>query len=159
MPWSKSYERTIEAYRDLLGDIIPNRRKSIELIAREQLIRGSLLKYDFTKRQLTILMFLMTYSFNLCKEWAYIPMLKDFSVGGISFKKIRNELNQMIKMGVIEWNKEETLFRIREPQFWKCPINEGYDDNRSRQLFLLNLQHSGVDVTPITQKLKDMDEK
>jgi hypothetical protein len=99
----------------------------------------------------------MTFSFNLSKEWAYIPKLKDFSVGGISFKKIRNELNQMIKMGVIEWNKEESLFRIQEPQFWNCSHNKEYDDDRSRELFLMNLQHGGVDVAPIIQKLREMD--
>jgi hypothetical protein len=60
-------------------------------------------------------------------------------------------------MGVIEWNKDDSLYRIREPQFWQCPVNQGYDDTRSRELFLMNLQHSGVDVSPIIEKLKQMD--
>lgn len=158
MPWSKSSERTVEAYKELLGDFIPSRRKSMDLIAREQLIRGNILKYDFTKRQMIILMFLMTYSFNLCKEWAYIPKLNFFEVAGISFKKIRGELNKLIRMNVIEENKEESTFRISEPKLWKCHSNEVFDENKSRDLFLINLQHAGVDITPIKQKLIKMDD-
>lgn len=158
LPWASStYERTIEAYQELLGDIIANRRKSIDLIAREQLIRGSLLKYDFTKRQLIILMFIMTFSFNLCKEWAFIPKLSDFEVAGISKFKIKNELIKMLNMRVIEWNQEENLFRITEPKYWDTSINVGYKDKRSRDLFLLNLEHAGMDISPIIQKIKKMD--
>jgi hypothetical protein len=99
----------------------------------------------------------MTFSFNLSKDWAYIPKLKDFSVAGISFKKIRNELNQLLNMNVIEENKEENTYRIKEPQFWNCDVIANYDDERSRELFLLNLEHGGVDIVPIVQKLREMD--
>jgi hypothetical protein len=160
MPWAKlSYERTVKVYKEVLQDTLINHQKDIDLIVKELLIRGEILKHDFTKRQLTILMFLITFSFNYGKEYAYIPKLQDFEIAGISKKHINDELKKLLNMKVIEWNKEDHLFKINEPRFWvDCPYNAGYNDDRSRELFMLNLQHAGIDVMPIIQKLKQMEE-
>ena len=159
MPWAKNtYQRTVTAYKDLLEDTIINHQKDIDLLVKELLIRGDILKHDFTKRQLIILSFILTFSYNYGKEWAYIPKLSDFSIAGISFKKIREELNKLLRMSVIEVNEKENLFRIQEPRFWSCPYNKEYDDNRSRELFLLNLEHAGIDVSPIIVKIREMEQ-
>jgi len=50
----------------------------------------------------------------------------------------------MISMGVIEWIKEENLFKINDPDLWEnVPYNSGYNENRSKDLFIVNLKHSG----------------
>lgn len=159
IPWAKhTYERTVGAYKDVLESTILDHQKDIDLVVKELLIRGDILKHDFTKRQLNIIMFIITFSFNYGKEYAYIPMLKDFSVAGISFKKIRHELDKLLLMNVIEVDDEWKTYRIKEPRFWNCPYNKSYDDNRSRELFMLNLEHAGIDVSPIIQKLREMEE-
>jgi hypothetical protein len=69
MPWAKlTYDRTVNVYKDLLEDTLINHQKDIDLIIKELLVRGEILKHDFTKRQLTILMFIITFSFNYGKE-------------------------------------------------------------------------------------------
>src|SRR5205085_8025734 len=99
MPWAKlTYDRTVSVYKDLLEETLINHQKDIDLIIRELLVRGEILKHDFTKRQLTILMFIITFSFNYGKETAYIPKLQDFEVAGISKKHIKNELNKLMEM-------------------------------------------------------------
>ncbi|MEH7116128.1 replication protein [Neobacillus vireti] len=159
MPWAKhTYSRTVEVYKEMLEDVLINHQKDIDLIVRELLIRGEILKHDFTKRQMTILMFIITFSFNYGKDYAYIPKVQDFEVAGISKKHIKGELDKLLGMRVISWKKEEGLFAINEPRFWEnCPYNAGYNDARSQELFVLNLQHAGIDVVPIIQKLKQMD--
>lgn len=159
MPWAKfTYERTVEAYKDVLEETLLNHQKDIDLIVKELLFRAQVLKHDFTKRQLNILSMIVTFSYNYGKDYAFIPKLKDFSIAGISEKHIRNELDKLIGMNVISENKEENLYRIIEPRFWKeIPYNSGYNDDRSRELFLLNLEHAGIDVTPIVRKLKQME--
>lgn len=157
MPWSKSSERNIEAYNEIIKELFTTRRKSLDLVAVEQLVRGNILKYNFTKRQMNILLFIVTFSFNLTKEWAYIPRLSDFEVAGISKFKIKDEINKMMDMNVIEWNQEENLFRVKEPRFWSVPLNMGYKDQRSRELFLLNLEHGGFDTKHVEKKFKEMD--
>jgi hypothetical protein len=159
MPWAKlTYDRTVNVYKDLLEDTLMNHQKDIDLIIRELLVRGEILKHDFTKRQLTILMFIITFSFNYGKEKAYIPKLQDFEIAGISKKHIKNELNKLMEMNVVTWDQEEKTFSIQEPRFWiNCPYNAGYNDARSQELFVLNLQHAGIDVIPIIQKLKELE--
>lgn len=159
MPWAKNtYERTVKVYLNVLEDVFKNHHSNIELTAKELLIRSEILKHDFTKRQMVILMFIITFSFNYGKEWAYIPKLQDFEIAGISKNKIKNELKKLIEMNVIEWDQEGKKFRIQEPRFWNnAPYNAGYNDERSRELFLLNLQDAGIDVYPIMEKIKEME--
>jgi hypothetical protein len=159
VPWAKnSYNRTVHVYKEVLQDVLINHQKDIDLIVKELLIRGEILKHDFTKRQLTILMFLITFSFNYGKDYAFIPKLQDFEIAGVSKKHIKAELEKLLDMNVITWSKEESLFAINEPRLWTdCPYNAGYNDDRSQELFMINLKHAGIDVTPIIQKLKEME--
>lgn len=159
MPWAKNtYERTIKAYKEVLHDVLINHHQDIDLTAKELLLRGEILKHDFTKRQMVIIMFIMTFSYNYGKEIAYIPKLKDFAIAGISERKIKNEIDKLLEMNVIKWDKENGLFSFKEPRFWTAPNNVGYNDDRSRELFLLNLDHAGIDVSEIIQKLKEIEQ-
>jgi hypothetical protein len=158
MPWAKvAYERTNKVYKDLLSEPITELRKDLDLTVKELLVRTEILKHDFTKRQLSILMLIITLSYIYGKEYAVIPKLQDFELTGISKKHIKSELTKLIEMNVIEWIKENNLFRIQEPRFWvNAPYNSGYNDRRGRDLFLLNLRHAGIDTTKIEEKLNKL---
>lgn len=119
------------------------------LLMKEILIRAEILKRDFTKRQMNILGAIFLFSYAYGKEWALIPKMKDFELAGISSIKIRSEIDQLIEMGVVKWNQEENLFRITDPSEWTTKYHNGYRGNRAKELVVLNLQHSGIDVERI----------
>ncbi|KON87423.1 hypothetical protein AF332_11695 [Sporosarcina globispora] len=156
MPWAKrAYEITLKVYKEALADFVTHPRNE-DLIIKEWLVRAEVLKHNFTKRQFIILNFIYTLSFTYGKEHAIIPKLQDFELAGISKKHITEELRKLEAMNVIYCNRNEKLYKIEEPRFWNVPYNVGFNDDRSRELFLLNLKHAGVDIQPIVEKLKEM---
>lgn len=154
MSWAHhTHERMKNTY-GCIAEEIKSQSKDINLIMNEFLIRTEALKRDFTKRQMNILGLIFTFSFGYSKEWALIPKMKDFELAGISSIKIRSEIDQLVEMGVIKWNQVENLFSINDPRKWTVKYHNGYCDNRSRELFILNLQHSGFDAEAIKAKIK-----
>lgn len=156
MPWAHySYHRIINYYPSILEKITDIKHLNMDLLMMETLVRAEVSKRDFTKRQLKIIGLIFTFSFGYGKEWGLIPKMMDFELAGISKIKIRNELNQLIKMGVVEWKQEENLFRINDPRKWTgIPYHSTYNDERAKELFFLNLQHSGIDVSSILDEFK-----
>lgn len=156
MPWGNlTYDETVKIYSDLMSEVYgKNGKIDLDLIIKELLIRAEMFKYDFTKRQMTIIMFIITFSFNIGKEVAYIPRLNDFYIAGISPTKIKQELISLTKMNVIDWNQKEGVFRIRDSREWLVPLNIGYNDARAIDLYFKNLDHAGVDVVKLIEKLK-----
>jgi hypothetical protein len=153
LPWRNlTYHDTLSVYSDLLNDAYGKRE--IGLIIKESVVRAEMFKYDFTKRQMIIIMFIITFSYNCWKDEAYIPKLKDFSIAGISPTKIKQELDRLVDMNVIEWNRKENTFRIKDTRLWDVPYNSGYNDNAAIDLYFKNLEHSGLDISKLIQKFK-----
>jgi hypothetical protein len=153
MPWGNfTYYDTLSVYSDLLNEAYGKRE--IDLIIKESVVRAEMFKYDFTKRQMIIIMFIITFSYNCWKDVAYIPKLKDFSIAGISPTKIKQELDRLVDMNVIEWNRKENTFRIKDTRLWEVPYNSGYNDKAAIDLYFKNLEHSGMDVSKLIKKLK-----
>lgn len=147
MPWAhNTYERIFTMYKPLLEEIQKGKYQDTDIIVRELLVRAEYIKRDFTKRQSKIISAIFTLSFSFGKEWALIPKMQDFELAGISKIKIRKEIDQLVDLGVIEWNQEEHLFKIKDPREWKAPYHSGYNDERSRELFALNLKHRNIEV-------------
>jgi hypothetical protein len=157
MPWAKmTHERIITVYKELFDKLILKER-DVDLAIKEVLIRTEILKRDFTKRQLSILSLIMTFSYFYGKEYAWIPKLKDFSLAGVSQTKIKDELTKLVGMNVITWHrgKDTNEYAINDPRYWTTPYQSGYDDLRSRELFFLNLKHAGIpfDVDALMKKV------
>lgn len=153
----KTHERTEKVYRHLLKDFIIQANTNYEIKLKELLVRAEIQKRDFTKRQLNILSTIISFSFNYGKESALLKP-SDFSLTGISVKKINDELTKLIEMKVIQWDRDFNEFRIEEPRFWQAPYHKFYDDKRSQELFLLNLKHAGYDTEQLLEKLKELKE-
>jgi hypothetical protein len=154
MPWAKmTHDRMNGVYHKLLEDIHSGKHKTMDFTIKEMLVRAEFLKRDFTKRHLKILSMIFTLSFQYGKEWALIPKMRDFELAGISKVKIRSEIDQLIEMNVIEWNQKENTFRITNPLGWTAPYHNGYSDERSRELFFLNLKHANINVDDILKSL------
>lgn len=156
MPWSRlTYDETLRIYSELMCEVYgKNGKMDIDLIIKELVVRAEMFKYDFTKRQMTIIMFIITFSFNIGKEVAYIPKLNDFYIAGISPTKVKSELEKLVKMDVIHWDQKENTFQIKDTREWLVPLNIGYSDARAIELYFKNLDHVGVDVVKLIEKLK-----
>jgi hypothetical protein len=148
MPWAHlTFERMKSVYAELIKLVHEGKHTNIEISAMETLIRAEYAKRDFTKRQLKIVAMIFGLSYSFGKEWAIIPKMRDFELAGISKIKIRKELDQLIEMGVVEWKPEEHLFKITDPRKWTgAPYHSGYNDARSKELFLINLKHADIDI-------------
>lgn len=155
MSWAKqSYERVQTIYAKIYDAIAV--KTNAELKAREVLIRGEVLRRKFSKRQLTILTFINSFSYLYGKESAIIPKLKDFEIAGISATKVKDELTKLVEMGVITWarHKDTNEFSINDPRGWTLPYHSLYNDIRSRELIAINLKHAGV-TSEVLSKLKN----
>jgi hypothetical protein len=156
MPWAHhTYERIRRYHTKLLEYINEQKHRDIELMVKETLILAEILKREFTKRQLKIIEMIFTLSYGFGKEWALIPKMQDFELAGISKLVIRKELDQLVAAGVLGWKQEEKLFKINDPREWKgIPYHSGYNDDRSKELFFLNLKHSGIEVEPLMKEME-----
>lgn len=155
MPWKKlSYERTIQVYKDALDEIVVKNSVHSNAFVEALVVRAEILKHDFTKRQMSILMGIYTFSYGLCKTSAYIPKLQDFQLVGVGITKIKDELRKLENMNVLEWDRENNLFTLKDFHVWEAPFISTYSETRAKEIYLLNLEHAGVDVVTMMDNLK-----
>jgi hypothetical protein len=104
-------------------------------------IRSEMIKRDLTKRQYNILatIFILSYM----KDYAIIPKLMDFELSGVSKTLIKKELDKLVEMSVITWDKCNNHFSINDPMVWDAPYHYGYSNQRAEELFQLNLNQIG----------------
>lgn len=115
-------------------------------LMKDIMVRAEILKRDFTKRQQNIIWFIFTLSTAYAKEFALIPQTSDFELCGVSKNKVRQELDKLEEMNVVECEKtEKNLYRILPPIEWKAPYHRMYSDTRSRELFVMNAEHANID--------------
>jgi len=154
MPYAKWLERrALQLYKGVIDEYYKNR--DTDVVMKEMLIRADFLKRDFTKRQLNILLFIQTFSFAYGKETALIPQLSDFELCGVSKTKVREELDKLVEMNVIE--NDGNNFKIKTPSEWRANYHKNYDDTRSKELFYLNVIDAGWDISEIKRKQKQLE--
>lgn len=145
MPWARlGFERVTTIYKDAIIEIGKKKFKNQHIPHMEMMFRSEVLRRDFTKRQLKIISMIQTLSYYIGKEKAIIPKMQDWEIAGISKIKIRNELTQLVELKVIDWNEDENSFNLKDPREWKVKFHSGYNDDRAKELFILNLKDSGV---------------
>jgi hypothetical protein len=145
LPWSKiGYERIEAMYTDIILKIGKKKFENSHLPKQEILYRAEVLRRDFTKRQLKIISMIQSLSYYIGKERAIIPKMQDWEIAGISKIKIRSELTRLMELDVIDWNEEDNSFALKDAREWKVKFHSGYNNERARELFILNLKDSGV---------------
>lgn len=146
MHWSEiGYDRLVTLYNDIILNIGKKKRDNLEIPRFEMLYRAEVLRRDFTKRQLKIISMIQSLSGYIGKERAIVPKMKDWEIAGISKIKARAELIKLVEMNVIDWNEEENSFAIKDPREWTgVNFHSGYNNERAREIFMLNLKDSGV---------------
>jgi len=90
---------------------------------------------DFTKRQSRIMAFLLSLTLRQGGIKCYVPKLSDFEQCGISRTKIRVELQKLIDLKVIVWDREEMIFYINpNTDEWRTPTVKMYKENKYKAL-------------------------
>ena len=154
MPWSKYMIDAShpKVYLDLIDALLKHTSKDGNYLMRDLYVRSELMKYDFTKRQHSILKFIFAASYDYGKDTAIIPNMRDWELCGVQSFKAKCELERLEEMKVISWNRETHEFGITDPRIREAPRNYYYNNTRARELFILNLKHAGIDVDSIIKK-------
>lgn len=154
MPWAQHIKDNQKSvlYSDLVDALIDHVSSDKNFLMRDLYIRSEILKFDFTKRQRAILTFIFGTSYNFGKMTAIFPMLRDFELCGVQAGKAANELQKLVDMDVISWDKETNEFGVKDPRGWNAPKNYGYNQERIREVFIINMRHAGVDVDSVIKK-------
>lgn len=147
-------EQKNRAYEALTTEMLV-RQQSKEQSFKHFFLQTEMFKRNLTKRQRSIVSFISVLSTFYSKEKAIIPKLMDFELAGISKTHCGAELEKLEKMKVITWDRESNEFGILDPSGWEAPINAGYNKDRARELFFLNLNHAGIEVERIIKESLD----
>lgn len=145
MSWTKmGQERLTALYKDTILKILKKKFENLHIPEQEMLYRAEVLRRNFTKRQLKIISMIHTLSYYIGKERAIIPKMRDWEIAGISKIKARSELTKLVELNVVDWNEEDNSFALKHPLEWEVEYHSGYNNERARELFILNLKDSGV---------------
>jgi hypothetical protein len=156
--WNKlTYDEQIKLYKDAIDEIKIKNSIDSDMLIKALLVRAEILKHDFTKRQINILMGIYTYSYALYKESTYVEKLSDFSLMGISITKVKSEIQKLEDMNVLHWDRENHLFSIKDFHEWNAPYRAGFNEDRARVVFAQNLVHAGVDIAALVERLNKKD--
>ena len=103
-------------------------------------IETELLRSKFTQRQYSILRFILRLSWGCGKKTAVIPQLKDFELCGVLKTHIKAELEHLIGMKVITWNRHTNEFGFnKDYEQWRVTPAKGWDGARFKELLSINL--------------------
>lgn len=93
---------------------------------------------NFSKRQAKIIAFITFLARQNNDCIAYIPQLSYFRNCGVGRNHIASELDKLVHMNVINWNKDKMLFQINySSEFWQD--TEGHDVDRELCDYLTEL--------------------
>lgn len=116
-----------EIVKEFLGKLLP------QTIKTEATTNGyteipvplfdEILKRDFSKRQLNIVLFVLRLSLGCGRDTCQLRMI-DFEQAGVSKTDIKLELTGLEQAKVIIWNKENSVFAINTSfNTWTIPYN------------------------------------
>lgn len=134
-----------ERYKDIEGmkknALKVTSQMDTEYINKMKTVRSEIIKRDVTKRQMKIIDQIFIFSLAFGKDAALIPNLQDFQMCGVDKSKIKYELEKLVELNMISWDKEQHLFTIKNPAEWECPYHYGFSDRRIQELVFLNAKH------------------
>jgi hypothetical protein len=105
-------------------------------------IRVEVFRRNLSKRQKGIVWMIHIFSYSMNKKEAIIPYLQDFECCGIPRTKVKTELEEMERLNIIQWIREQNMFIIQDPDDWDAPINKYWNHKRFYELYKVNKRHS-----------------
>ncbi|MCU6603807.1 replication protein [Peribacillus frigoritolerans] len=93
----------------------------------------------FSKRQGKIMGYLLNLTLNSQRYNIHIPTLKDWENCGISQSKIKQELEQLVEMKVIFWDKDKMEFSFNvNTDEWQAKLLECFSEDRCQRILKMN---------------------
>lgn len=101
-------------------------------------IYDEVLRRDFSKRQVSIIQLIMRLSIRNEQPYARIPKLKCFQLCGLSPTKIQHELQQLVELNVLEWDRNEVYKISKNFSEWKVKVVKSWDEKSFQELLEMN---------------------
>lgn len=128
----------------------PQLEKGYLRIANE--LFDEILKRDFTKRQLSIILFIIRFSYGCQRKQTLKLKFSDFQQCGIYSQNIKKELRNLKQNRIIFHDEETNIFSVNknyEQWFMKyCPEYEEIKFNKIIKTQLEGLQHKEKENKP-----------
>lgn len=124
----------------------PQAEKGHMRIANE--IWNEMIRRKLTLRQKNILDLILRLSWGCGQKAAVIPQMKDFELCGVRREHVTLELNQLVEMKVIVWDKNRNEFSFnKDYDQWQVTPVSGWSIERFNDLLSMNLTQSTVTKT------------
>ena len=108
---------------------------------------------DFSKRQLSILLFILRLSWGCGKKEAIIPHQSDFEMVGVGKGHIKAEIDWLIEAKVITRDNDCYSFN-KDYDCWRISRARAYSQMKVTEMVTLNLSHNQQKVTKtVTERL------
>lgn len=115
-------------------------------------IEEEIMMRDFTKRQRSVMDFIIRLSWGCGKKYAVIPMQKDFELVGLDQTKARSEIDWLINARVISRDVTGKVYSFNKKfDEWKVSIVPNYNKDRFKKLLSLNISTCQIS-NPIDEK-------
>jgi DnaD/phage-associated family protein len=103
-------------------------------------IEEEIMMRDFTKRQRSVMDFIIRLSWGCGKKYAVIPMQKDFELVGLDQTKAKAEIDWLINARVISRDVTGKVYSFNKNfDEWKVSIVPNYNKDRFKELLSLNI--------------------
>jgi hypothetical protein len=116
---------------------------------------------EFTKRQVSVLLFILRLSWGCGKKYAVIPHKRDFEIAGVGESKIKAELELLERDKVIAIDGDRYSFNKDYDQ-WRVSRARGYTAEKLAGMVKINLeyyQHEDEEPKPAEEVRQESEER
>ncbi|MGJ9460315.1 replication protein [Oceanobacillus sp. CF4.6] len=116
---------------------------------------NEILRRDFSKRQLNLILFIWRLSYGTGQKDCLIDKFNQFEIVGIYKNDIKKELVFLRECSVLNWDEKTMVFSINKNyQIWQITPSKNWDIEKFDSLIHLNLNRKKVSKTLTPKKKK-----
>ncbi|WP_163538186.1 replication protein [Gracilibacillus sp. YIM 98692] len=116
---------------------------------------NEILRRNFSKRQLNIILFIWRLSYGTGQKDCVIPTLQTFELAGLHKQDARKELEFLTDCAVLDWDKESMVFSINKDYLhWQITPNTKWKSEPFDQLIYMNIKRKNQRQTTVNHEKK-----
>ncbi|MCG5104410.1 replication protein [Oceanobacillus alkalisoli] len=129
----------------------PQVEKGFIRIANE--LWNEILRRNFSKRQLNLILFLWRLSYGTGQKDCKIEKFNQLELAGMYKQDVKKELEHLRECAVLNWDEKTMVFSINKNyKMWQITPNKNWDSEKFDSLIHLNLSRKKVSETPTGRK-------
>ncbi|UOQ49633.1 replication protein [Gracilibacillus caseinilyticus] len=102
---------------------------------------NEILRRNFSKRQLNLILFIWRLSYGTGQKDCVIPNFTHFEIAGMYKQDVKKELTFLVDCAVLDWEQETMVFSInKDYHHWQITPNKKWNNDLFTQLIHTNLQ-------------------